>query len=446
MGIFGAMSAAVSGLQAQSYAIENIAGNISNSQTTGFKRVDTGFQDFLPDRPPRRELSGGASAFSRMTNTIQGDIQNSGSGTHMAINGDGYFVVQRPSGTADGLPVFSGTDYYTRRGDFQTDKDGYLVNGSGFYLKALELDRLTGNPVGSTPTVVRFNNDFLPAQKTETIEYRANLASYPLTQNADRNIAGSEFIDPTLASATTITGAQEPLFLQTSISGGSITSYDTSGSPVNVQFRWAKLDNSPSTWRAFYQANSNAAGATPAWESLGVDYVFGSNGQLTSGGPIVTVPALTVNGIALGSVAINHGTGGLTQFADGNGVAQVNTLQQDGYSAGELTGIAVSQGGIITANYTNDRNLNVARIPMAVFNADHLLDRIDGGAFAETLDSGSPIIGGTGNIVGGSLEASNSDISDEFSKMIITQQAYAANTRVISTSQQMIQEVLSMIR
>lgn len=453
MGIFGAMSAAVAGLQAQSFAIENISGNIANSQTTGFKRVDTAFQDYLPDRPPRRELAGGVSAFSRLTNTIQGDIQNSGIGTHMAVNGDGYFIVQQPSGAVDGLPTFAGADFYTRRGDFEMDKNGYLVNGAGYFLKGLPLDSTTGNYIGSVPDVVRFNNDFLPAQATQVIEYRANLASYPQTTSADRDVPGSELldptdyaVDPTSAGAGVVRANQESIFLSQSISGGAVTAYDPSGSPVNIQFRWAKIDSSPSTWNLFYQNSTTATGTDIRWTNVGTDYVFSSSGQLTSGGPSTTIPSLAVDGVTVGSVVVNHGSGGVTQFADGNGVAQVNTLTQNGYSAGELTSIAVSEGGIVTGTYTNGRNLNLATISLANFNADQFLDRMDGGAFRETLQSGPAILGGTGSIVGSSLEASNTDISDEFSKMIITQQAYAANTRVITTSREMIQEVLNMIR
>lgn len=453
MGIFGAMSAAVSGLQSQSYAIENIAGNIANSQTSGFKRIDTSFLDFLPDRPPLRELAGGVGAFSKTTNTVQGDLQTSGIATNMAINGDGYFIIQKPTGSADGLPVFTGAEFYTRRGDFALDKDGYLVNGAGYYLKGLELDRTTGNPLGSLPDVVRFNNDFLPAEKTSLIEYRANLAKFPLTSTSDATVPGSELLDPadyatdpSNAGAGIVTADDSNTFLSNSISGGAVTTYDVAGSPVNVQFRWAKMDNSPATWNLFYQNSTTATGTAAAWTNVGVDYEFAANGQLSVGGPSVTIPALTVDGINVGSVTLSHGSGGLTQFADGNGVVQVNSLNQDGYSAGELTSISIASGGIITGTYSNGRNLSVARIPLATFNADQMLDRLDGGAYAETLDSGAPVLTVSGQIVGASLEASNTDISDEFSKMIITQQAYAANTRVVSTSQQMIQEVLNMIR
>ena len=101
MGIFGALTTAVTGLRAQSFALENISGNIANSQTTGFKRIDTSFQDLIPDNPPTKQLSGSVLALSRATNTVQGDLQSASIGTFMAINGDGFFVVQKPASFVD---------------------------------------------------------------------------------------------------------------------------------------------------------------------------------------------------------------------------------------------------------------------------------------------------------------------------------------------------------
>ena len=131
-----------------------------------------------------------------MTNTVQGDMQTASIGTFMAINGDGFFVVQKPSSFVDNRPVFDGIDDYTRRGDFQPDKNGFLVNGAGYYLMGIPIDPTTGNLVGSVPQLLQFQNDFLPAQPTTEIDYRANLASYPLTPNHDTNVPGSELLNP----------------------------------------------------------------------------------------------------------------------------------------------------------------------------------------------------------------------------------------------------------
>jgi flagellar hook protein FlgE len=135
MGIFGALTTAVTGLRAQSFALENISGNIANSQTTAFKRIDTSFVDLIPDGQPAHQLAGSVTANSRETNTVQGDIAGASIGTFMAINGQGFFVVEKPSSVVDNRPVFSGVDNYTRRGDFQPEQ---FPSGAGD-----DLDRLS---------------------------------------------------------------------------------------------------------------------------------------------------------------------------------------------------------------------------------------------------------------------------------------------------------------
>src|SRR6476659_4388406 len=196
MGIFGARTTAVGGLRAESYALENVSGNIANSQTTAFKRVDTSFLDLIPQTSLTTQLAGGVTTQSRSTNSVQGDVQSASGATFMAINGNGFFSVQKPGTFTDGIPVFDGVDRYTRRGDFQIDKSGFLVNGAGYYLEGVPIDPTTGNPSGSSPQVLKFQNDFLPAQETTKIDYRANLASYPLTTAHDTAVPGSELIQP----------------------------------------------------------------------------------------------------------------------------------------------------------------------------------------------------------------------------------------------------------
>ena len=120
MDLFSALQTAVSGLRSQSYAISNISGNIANSQTTGFKRVDTSFVDLMTEQTPRHEVAGTVMAQSQLTNTLQGNIIATKVPTNMALNGDGFFVVRSPqiAGTS------STTNLFTRRGDFALDRTG----------------------------------------------------------------------------------------------------------------------------------------------------------------------------------------------------------------------------------------------------------------------------------------------------------------------------------
>jgi len=165
MGIFSAMTTAVTGLRAQSFALDNISGNIANAQTIGFKRNDTTFADLVADdgaAPTQR--SGSVRALTQSTNGVAGGIQSSDIATNMSINGNGYFVLAQKTGSANGNPIFSTESLYTRRGDFALDKDGYLVNGAGYYLKAQPIDQTTGER-----TVLWRRNDCLritPAEIT----------------------------------------------------------------------------------------------------------------------------------------------------------------------------------------------------------------------------------------------------------------------------------------
>jgi flagellar hook protein FlgE len=305
------------------------------------------------------------------------------------------------------------------------------------------------------PQTLQFQNNFLPALATSEIDYRANLASYPLTANADPSIAGSELIDPstfTPASIATITASDNSLFLNQSIAGGAVTAYDSNGTAVNVQLRWAKTDAASlgaghaDTWNLFYQSNSTATGAQTQWVNAGTNYTFGANGQLNPAVSSITLTGMTVDGTSLGNVTLLHSAGGITQFADASGTVQVNLLQQNGFPAGQLQSIAVSEKGRIVGTYSNGRTLDLAEITLANFSGANMLKRLDGGAFAETAESGLPSYNASGKIVGSSLEGSNTDIADEFTKLIVTQQAYSANTRVITTSNQMVQDLLNMLR
>jgi flagellar hook protein FlgE len=601
MGIFGALTTAVGGLRAESYALENVSGNIANSQTTAFKRIDTSFLDLIPQTALTAQLAGGVTTQSRSTNSVAGPVQPAQVATFMAINGNGFFAVQKPGSFTDGAPVFDGVDRFTRRGDFQLDKSGFLVNGAGYYLEGVPIDPTTGNPSGSSPQVLKFQNDFLPAQQTTSISYRANLASYPLTTKHDTSVPGSELLTPgsfsnghnplvvgtpaapftdsskvgtvqsnkatpsvantgatllsgaagsdsisanfavndtitvngtvltfvasgatgnqlnitdsiqtllnkidsitgtaipstisagsiTLHSGTTadlsvtssnstafaalgftgaatatrggggtigtgqVIGSDNSAFLDETVAGGAVTSFDVSGAPVNMQFRWAKTDSSSlgvghtDTWNLFYQVNPNATGGQVAWQNVNTNFTFSANGQMSPAIPSITLNNAVVNGISLGSPVITFGTGGVTQFADANGNVQVNQIQQDGFPAGQLQSVGVSTNGRIVGSYSNGRNLDLAEISVATFNGTDFLKRVDGGAFEQTDESGQALFGKGGTIVGSSLEGSNTDIADEFTKLIVTQQAYSANTKVITTSNSMVQDLLNVLR
>ena len=611
MGIFDALNTSVSGLQAQSFALQNISGNIANASTVGYKGIGTRFEDLVPQSTtPDQQMAGGVTAHAQASITTQGTVSATAVATNMAISGVGFFNVQKPIGITDNAPVFDGVTDYTRRGDFQLNANGNLVNGAGYYLLGVSVDPKTGNPIGNVPQILQFQNNFIPAQATTKITYAANLPTKPSTVASSTAATGSLMalggLDPStftlgfnpqiagtastlysdatttgsvvnnqqavpapITSATLLSGApgtdsitpgfttadtitvngttisfvasgatgnqlnvndsvatllakidsitgaapatpstvgggaitlhtgtasnlsittnaaaatawaalglaptvtaargatanngtgaviasDATTFTNESISGGAVTAYDPTGTPINLQLRWAKMDSASlgaphtDTWNLFYQSNPVATGTQPAWKNVGTNFVFGNNGALISpSGSSIVLSNVAVNNQSLGNLTFNFGAGGLTQYASNGGTATINQVQQDGYAAGQLQSVAVNNSGLVVGTFSNGQNLDLAAVSLSHFNGTNYLKALDGGAYAATDQSGVAIAGATGSISGSSVENSNTDIADEFTKLIVTQQAYSANTKVITTAQTMVQDLLNVLR
>jgi flagellar hook protein FlgE len=451
MSIFGAMVNSVTGLSAQSYALENIADNIANSQTTGYKRVDTSFQDMVPDYPLRQQVGGSVSAFSRATNGLTGTITSTGVSTNFALNGPGFVAVRDRTDYAGGVPTFSAKNAYTRRGDFEVDKSGYLVNGAGYYLVGYPIDPVSGNVTAGTPDVLKVSNDLVPAKASTTLNYVANLPSTPKTPNYDPATPGSDIwaaaagTPPATVGPATTPDATS--FSSNSVSGQTVTMYDSLGQPVDVEVRWAKVATNAgtgaNTWGMYYNSTPGTTVGNSTWTLAGT-MVFNNAGQLTSP---TSALSIDMSSRGLGTVTMDVTQGQLTQYSDVNGTAKVSTLNQDGYPAGVLDSVSIESDGRIMASYSNGQVKALGQVALAQFNAPNMLKRMSGSAFEETLESGTPLFGANGTTLeGGSLEGSNTDIAQEFSKMIVTQQAYSANTRVVTTAQQMLQDAINIIR
>jgi len=405
MGIFGALTTAVTGLRAQSFALENISGNIANSQTTAFKREDTSFEDLIPDNPPSKQLAGTVTAMARATNTVQGDFQAASIGTFMAINGDGFFVVQKPSAFTDGRPTFDGSDLYTRRGDFQTDKDGFLVNGAGNYLMGIPVDAKTGNLSGSVPQLLKFQNDFLPAQPTTQIQYRANLAAYPLTTAHDASVPGSELIDPKTFSANPIAGSPAP----GKITGfGATLSSDADAMITGTQVIPASLASTGS-FTINGQVVSLVNGMTHAQILAAINTptaVDGTGGFSAAGGTVggapaaITIAAAGLNGGAPVSVGTITAADTAAQVA-----TKINTALTgaaggaDGISAQVAGGQVVISSALADAVTLSGDTATLTSIGFATGNRNSTVGTVPPGTLAATLD-------GTNHIV---LESSSAD-------------------------------------
>ena len=449
MGIFDALTAAVSGLQAQSYALQNISGNIANSQTVGYKEIETAFTALVSQAALNQQTAGGVFAGSTATNDVQGTIQNESTTTDMAVEGNGWFVVTQPSGNSGTQQTFSGVNDYTRRGDFQMNSSGYLVNGAGYYLMGSPLNPATGVPTSSTPQVLQFDNNFLPAQPTTTIDYAANLPSSPSvaynnsTDQMDgliRWIAG--LVRPARWSATT----QPPSRHNRSTAVRSPPTIRWATRSMSNIVGWKRAAR-PAAIRGNYSIRPIPAppAAQVAWQNVGSTFSFDTTGKLSSVTPPLAAQNITVNGDTIPNVSLNIPTGSLTQFAASGGAAQVNNLTQNGFAAGSLQSLSVDKGQIV-GSFSNGQSIALADVTLANFNGQNQLQALNGEAYAATPESGSPLYSGTGQVVGSALEASNVDIATQFSQLIVAQQAYSANAKVMTTANQMIQSLLTVIQ
>ena len=336
MGMFDALTTAVTGLQAQSFALQNISGNIANSQTDRLQRKRHQFEDSYPGHAQGREAAGGVlqalsppTPFKAPSQTTRPDrygrrrqrlfrCPNAKRDRWARAQFSGAWIAIRVAATSSRI------------------QNGYLVNGAGYYLMGVPVNPATGAASSSNPSVLQFSNNFIPAQATSEINYQANLPSTPTSgvlNTADYTV------NPLVAGSGTVVGNDATTFSSQSLDGGSITAYELcSGNPVNVQMRWAETSASPTgnTWELFYQTNTSATGTQVAWQNAGTPFTFNSSGQLTSpASPALTLSNLAVNGDTVGNVTLDFGTN-LTQYANTTGAVQVNGLTQNGFAAGSV--------------------------------------------------------------------------------------------------------------
>lgn len=421
MSILGAMFAGVSGLTAQSQAIGMISDNIANVNTVGYKGLRTSFSTLITQSGSQTLHSpGGVQSRPIQSADAQGLLQGTSSETDVAIVGNGFFVVNEAAAPGPG------NDYlYTRAGRFTTDENGDLVNADGYYLQGWPLDSTGALP--ATPGVL---------SSIQTV----NVAS--LSGNA-------------VPTTTMSLGANLP---STAANGEthSITAqiFDSLGNAHNLQIDFV------------YDA------ATPEWDITIQDPTLASTGAVsgTVAGPItrsiafdglgapsaITFPDIdiswTATPAAASTVAVDLGTlgqtDGITQFS---GSFSPGFINQDGVRFGNFTGVNIDDDGFVTALFDNGQQQALYKLPLAVFPAPNSLQLRDGNAYLETDGSGSVILleantGAAGSVSSFSLEASTVDLADEFTNMIITQRAYSANAKIITTADEMLEELIRIRR
>jgi len=430
MSLFGSMTTAITGLNAQARALGHVSDNVANSQTAGFKRTDTNFVSYLTESTQSVHRPGSVVARPDYTNTVAGPIAQSENPLSMAISGQGFFSVALPTGTSNGQVAFDERQFYTRAGDFQLDRDGYMVNGAGYVLQGWSSNSL-GEPDRTQMQPIRISELVFNPIATSTIELSANLP------------AGGTAAVTTPINVYDSLGTLQPMTLTWTPNGANTWTLDIAApgaggslGTIDVQFGQAATPAvADGTVGGFANATGSLAGAVavlgdPSLVSFTAD--FGQGPQ-----------AVSLNLGAFGAAR------GVTQYAGDE--YELRNLAQNGVPLGAYSSVAIRENGDVAINYDNGQSRVIARVPITTFNAPDRLQRLDGQAFMRTVESGEARTtdagsNGAGRLATSSIEGSNVDIASEFSKLIVAQRAYTANTKIVTAADEMLQDTINMRR
>ena len=461
MSLFSSLTTAVSGLNAQQAAIGNISDNVANAQTVGFKEIDTSFENLVTDSNQNFNQPGGVLAKPVYENSLSGSLVQAAFSTDLAISGQGFFQVKAPPATAAGTAsgtAFSASNFYTRRGDFQVNNEGYLVNGAGYYLEGYNVNPQTNvvnNAAGSAVPIQVTQLLDNPVQ-TSLVSVVANVpASYavkgapsyaqpaPITTNVLDSLGNSHQatiqLDHTSASpdtwsaSITLAGAAQPAATFNLTFGDGTSTYAAlggAGAGVPAAGTLASITETTAPPQATPPATPPTTGS-PA--DISIPYTIGN-----------TTQNVTFNFGQFGTST----SPGITDFADQSVSA---TVTPNGIPRGTFQSVSIDNNGNVALNYSNGQSLTYFQIPIAQFNAPNQLQRLDGSAFSSTQASGNPQLSaananGAGSISSSTLEQSNVDIASEFTKLITAQNVYSANSKVITTDNQLLQTIINVIQ
>jgi flagellar hook protein FlgE len=446
MSIYTALRAGVSGLTANSSALAVISDNIANVNTVGYKRSGVDFSALVNAQNANTTYNaGGVLPLVRQQVSLQGSLEQSRSTTDLAISGDGFFIVSPSNQQLSN----GGSVLFSRAGSFTIDADGYMVNAQGLFLQGWPVG--ADGSVTSSPTSlsaiepVNISGVGGLAEPTENVGLNANLNS------GQTDYAGAQGAYDVGDLAT---GTITPHF------ESSLEIFDSLGAPRTIAFGFLKTG--PNQWRveAYARPNTNITGGALNGGVLAAGILtFNTDGTVASvagHGTASTVQSIAATfnidwaastGAADQPVALDLATG-MTQFANSFGVTSVTA---DGVPPGDLVGLVLEGDGFLTAQFSNGRARALYQIPLATFLNPNGLKADVGGAFRTTLESGLYNInasnaGGAGRIVSGALEASNVDLAAEFTNLITTQRAYSASSRIITTADEMLEELLRVKR
>jgi len=427
----------LTGLSAYANALNIVGNNLANINTTAFKSSTMNFEDLVTNTFGGIATSGNGNpmqiGLGTLPNSIsgiftQGSIQNTSESTNVAVEGNGFFIVGDSANE----------QFYTRAGNFAFNREGYLVNPSGKYVLGYTDRDAAGNLIPSGP----LNQIFMPSNTISDPSASTNVQTFVnLNVNAPFDNLATPGVDE----------AEHYL--------SSVTIYDSKGAPHTLTFEYVHqdpaLNGGVDTW-AYTASIPDSETVTGA---AGSGTLGTGNIQFDGTGTMI-VPAADV---AFTTLAFSNGANPLNfnwDLYDENLVPAItgyplpsstNSTNANGYPPGTLTSLIIDNDGIIQGVFSNGQVEDLAQLATASFNNSKGLLRLGRNLYAETNASGNAAIGapgtgGRGNILGGALEASNVDIAQQFTDMIIFERGYQANSRIITTSDEVIQQALSLKR
>ncbi len=428
MSILRTMDTGVTGLMAEGQALGVVGDNIANSSTVGFKAQRAIFEDMLG-----RSINGtGAGAGVRMSAVqqlfTQGALSNTGVSTDLSLSGDGFFVV---GGTVDGVPG----NYYTRAGQFSIDRDGFLANPQGMKLQG---SKANGDGTFS-PDVSAINipTTALAPKPSSKMDVAANL-------DASAAVPALPF-DVTNPAAT-------------SNFSTAMSVYDSLGKNHQLTVYFAKTASNTWDYHVVVDGGQLAGGTPGTNTEIGKgSLAFNTSGALQTLTPTVPIAVNFLNAAPGQAIAVNlgsalgaggKGTDGVTQYA---APSSVSSQTADGYASGDLAGVTVDSAGIVRGTYSNGQKVAMGQVAIAKFRANEGLGRAGQNLWTETSASGQAALaaagaGGRGVTTAGTLEQSNVDIAEQFVGMITHQRAFQANSKTITTADEMLQELVNLKR
>lgn len=415
MSVTSALYTGISGLSANGEAMSVIGNNIANINTTGFKQGRMLFSDLLSSNLSGNSQIGRGVQIQAVENQFtQGSFESTESPTDLAIQGDSFFALQNASGR-----------YFSRAGAFNFDKDKVLVNPEGYQVMGYGILPGTSMSNGVLGPINLTNFATSPPQMTSTVQIVANLDSTQTTPVLPWDPANP---------------------IATSNYSTSMTIYDSQGNAHTATMYFRKTGANAWDWHAIIP---DATAGSPVDGTLTFDPL--GTGMLVAQTPLATAAQNITfpNGVtAPQPVTFDFGVGATTQYAS---PSIVTSQTQDGYYQGILTKVKVDDKGYVIGIYSNGQQQRIAQVALARFSAPIGLSKVGGNLFEETLLSGQPQLTdastpGVGKILSNSLEQSNVDMAAQFVKMITTQRGYSANSKTITTTDEMLQELINLKR